>query len=186
MAEGRSGSSHNFPAAVSRFDAQNGQLQQQYPHSLFLSSAPLAFGEGAAWSSANSDRKPGELLRIDALGGGSEAIGEIESPCAITVAFGAVWLTRALDDGEVLRVDPAAGVVSEDIEVGDHPSGVAAGRGSVWVANGGETTISEIDPRTNEVVDTIPTRYYPYDLVYGHGFLWVSLHARPFSWEVGC
>ena len=178
--------SHDSPAAVSRFDGQNGQLQQQYPHSLFLFSAPLAFGEGAAWSPANSEAKPGELLRIDALGGGSEAIANIQAPCAITVAFGAVWLTQALTDGEVLRVDPAAGVVGEEIEVGVHPTGVAAGRGSVWVANGGETTISEIDPRTNEVVDTIPTRYYPYDLVYGHGFLWVSLHARPFSWQVGC
>jgi YVTN family beta-propeller protein len=179
--------SRNFPAAVSRFDARDGQFQRQYVHSpLLLSSGQLAFGAGAAWSAANSERMPGELLRIDAVGGGSEAIGDIESACAITVAFGAVWLTQALDDGDVFRVDPAAGVVGEEIEVGKHPIGVAAGGGSLWVANGGEKTISEIDPRTNEVVDTIPTRYYPYNLVYGHGFLWVSLHAKPFSWAVGC
>ncbi len=179
--------SRDFPAAVSRFDAQNGQLQRQFLHApLFLHSSQLAFGEGAAWSVANSERKPGELLRIDALGGGSEAIGSIESPCAITVAFGAVWLTQALGDGQVFRVDPATGAVREEIEVGDHPIGVAAGGGSVWVANGAETTISEIDPETNEVVGTIPTRSYPYALVYGHGFLWVSLHSRPFNWEVGC
>jgi len=49
------------------------------------------------------------------------------------------------------------------------------------VANGGERTISEIDPRTNTVVKTIATRYFPYSLVYGHGFLWVSLYSVPFA-----
>ena len=42
-------------------------------------------------------------------------------------------------------------------------------------------TISMIDPQTNQVVDTIPTRYYPESVAYGHGFLWVSLHDRPFT-----
>ena len=56
------------------------------------------------------------------------------------------------------------------IPVGKQPSGVATGAGSVWVANGGEKTISRIDPRTNTVVDTIATQYYPFSLAYGHGF----------------
>ena len=67
------------------------------------------------------------------------------------------------------------------IPVGKRPAGLATGGGSLWVANAGERTISEIDPRTNTVVNTIPTRYFPHSLVYGHGFLWVSLYSEPFD-----
>jgi YVTN family beta-propeller protein len=81
----------------------------------------------------------------------------------------------------VLRIDPEAGTMEDAIPVGKRPGGVATGGGSVWVANGGEMTISEIDPRTNQVVSTIDTRYYPTSLAYGHGFLWVSLHPEPFA-----
>jgi hypothetical protein len=49
------------------------------------------------------------------------------------------------------------------------------------MANGGEAAVSEIDPETNTIVSTIPTRYYPTDLAYGHGFLWVCLQSEPFS-----
>ncbi|HEU6445677.1 MAG TPA: hypothetical protein VFL61_11525 [Gaiellaceae bacterium] len=57
---------------------------------------------------------------------------------------------------------------------------MALGGGSVWVSNGGETAVSEIDPESNAVVSTIPTRYYPTDLADGHGFLWVCLQNEPF------
>jgi len=49
------------------------------------------------------------------------------------------------------------------------------------VANGGGKTISEIDPATNQVVDSIATHYYPYYVAYGRGFLWVSLGREPFA-----
>jgi DNA-binding beta-propeller fold protein YncE len=104
------------------------------------------------------------------------------------VAYGSVWLTDLVDEpaptsraGRVFRLDAVDGKLQEVIPVGKRPSGVAAGGGSVWVANGGETNIMEIDPRTSDVVRKIDTRYYPESLAYGRGFLWVALRAKPFT-----
>jgi YVTN family beta-propeller protein len=184
--------SHNFPAAVSRFRAGTGKRQQRYLHrftNAFQYSAEVAFGEGAAWTAVNGIGGSG-VLRIDALGGGSQQIEVGEVPYSVTVGLGAVWVADLIEDpveqfepeaGKVLRLDPATGRLEDVIPVGKRPSGVATGDGSVWVANGGERTISRIDPQTNQVVDTIPTRYYPESVAYGHGFLRVSLRDRPFT-----
>jgi outer membrane protein assembly factor BamB len=183
--------SHNAPAAVSRVSARTGKLQRRYLHPFpagYSYSAEVAYGEGAAWTAANGLQ--GSLLRVDALGGGSELIEVGEIPFAVTVGLGGVWVTDLVqppeenlepEAGQVLRVDPLTGKLDDVIPVGKRPTGVATGGGSVWVANGGETVIWKIDPRTNEVVDTIATSYYPGSLAYGHGFLWVSLHAQPLN-----
>jgi DNA-binding SARP family transcriptional activator/streptogramin lyase len=184
--------SQNSPAAVSRFRAATGERQQRYLPTFskpYQYSAETAFGEGAAWTAVNSIGQSG-VLRIDALGGGTQQIEVGEIPYSLTVGFGAVWVTDLVDEPEVnappepgtlLRIDAVTGNLDAVIPVGKRPTGVATGQGSVWVANGGEKTISQIDPPTNEVVDTIPMRYYPGSVAYGHGFLWVSLHDRPFS-----
>jgi YVTN family beta-propeller protein len=41
------------------------------------------------------------------------------------------------------------------VQVGDFPTAVAVGHGSVWVANAGEGTVSRIDPETRTIVATI-------------------------------
>jgi DNA-binding SARP family transcriptional activator/streptogramin lyase len=184
--------SQNDPPAVSRFSARTGELQRRHLHHVQGAGAfstEVAFGEGAAWTGANGLGRS-ELLRIDALGGGSEAIEIGGIPYAVTVGLGAVWMTDLVDvpvasfepeAGRVLRIDPTTGELADLIPVGKRPVGVTTGAGSVWVANGGEKTISEIDPRTNEVVSTIPMQYYPHNVAYGHGFLWATLHAEPFT-----
>lgn len=184
--------SHNYPAGVSRFSARTGKLEERYlypPTEAFRYSAEVAFGEGAAWGVANGNAGA-ELLRIDAVGGGSNLKEVGEAPFAVTLGFGAVWLSDLVEppvanlepeQGQIVRLDSETEKLEDVIPVGKRPAGVATGGGSVWVANGGERTISEIDPRTNQVVDTIPTRYYPHSLAYGHGFLWVSLNPEPFK-----
>ena len=74
--------------------------------------------------------------------------------------------------------------IDDVVDVGK-AAAIAIGGGSVWVVNGGERTISEIDPQTNQVVNTISTHYYPHSLAYGHGFPWVfsRLRARVASAE---
>ncbi|HET8653878.1 MAG TPA: BTAD domain-containing putative transcriptional regulator [Gaiellaceae bacterium] len=183
---------HNYPPGVSRFSARTGRLQQRElhrPRGEFLFSTDVAFGEGAAWSLANGT-VPGRLLRIDAVGGGSVTHELGELPFAATVGFGAVWIADLVaspqpslepEDGQVLRIDPTTSRLEDIVPVGKRPTAVATGGGSVWVANGGETAVWEIDPQTNTVVSKIPTQHYATDLVYGHGFLWVCLASKPFS-----
>jgi DNA-binding SARP family transcriptional activator len=66
--------SHNYPAGVSRFSAETGEFQRRYLQSFgrgFLYSTEVSFGEGAAWTAANSLAQTG-VLRVDAQGGGSQ------------------------------------------------------------------------------------------------------------------
>jgi YVTN family beta-propeller protein len=179
--------SEGYAGSVSRFDARTGKLQQRYRHPSGGFSAEVAFGEGAAWTAVNGPQG-GELLRVHAASGGAESIEVGRIPYAVTVGFGAVWVSDFVrspgsfetpEPGKVLRLDPVTGNLDDVVNVGKRPAGLAIGGGSVWVANGGEKTLSEIDPRTNEVVSTISTQYYPTSIAYGHGFLWVSLGSDP-------
>lgn len=68
--------------------------------------------------------------------------------------------------------------VSATIEVGDLPAGaIAVGEGGVWVGvqvEGGGDYVARIDPRTNEVVATIPVNSSPWDIAAGAGSIWVT------------
>lgn len=55
------------------------------------------------------------------------------------------------------------------------PVGLAAGFGSVWVADHREGTVSRIDPDTNEVVERIQLGSFPADLAAGEGGVWVPV-----------
>ena len=61
-------------------------------------------------------------------------------------AFESIWIVSP--DGIVLRVDPASMRVVESVAVGNVPSAIAAGAGSVWVTNSHDGTVTRIDPET--------------------------------------
>ena len=65
--------SEGFAGSVSSFNARTGKLQQRYRHANGGYSAEVAFGEGAAWTAANR-QSGGDLLRVDAAGGGAQSI----------------------------------------------------------------------------------------------------------------
>ena len=81
----------------------------------------------------------------------------------------------------VWRIDALSKNVASIVKVGDGPFGVAAGAGSVWVANNCDGTVSKIDPATDEVVETIETGYFPRLLDVGHGHVWVGVGGAPFE-----
>jgi YVTN family beta-propeller protein len=80
-------------------------------------------------------------------------------------------------DNLVWRVDPATNSLKRSIAVGNHPTGVAVGAGSVWVANEGGGTVSRIDPSANKVVATIRLAHSPGAVAVGYGRVWVSVRA---------
>jgi YVTN family beta-propeller protein len=47
--------------------------------------------------------------------------------------------------------------------------------GSVWVANGGDGTVSRIDPRTDEVIETIPVGHRPQGIAVAGGAVWTTV-----------
>jgi virginiamycin B lyase len=50
---------------------------------------------------------------------------------------------------------PSVGLVAATIPVGQQPSTITSGAGSIWVTNSADGTVSRIDPLTNSVVATI-------------------------------
>ncbi len=119
----------------------------------------------------------------------------------VVAGEGAVWVAGA-SEGTLHRVDPRSGRVTASLVVGDHaalvrghcaapdvdsfyqgefssrrcdlPSGVAVGGGSVWVARNDDRTLLRIDPRTNRIVDAIPTGVFAFAIAASDTAVWVT------------
>jgi YVTN family beta-propeller protein len=57
---------------------------------------------------------------------------------------------------QALRINPETYQLAATVAVGPDPAAVAARGGSVWVANRGDGTVTEIDPAANRVQRTFP------------------------------
>ena len=78
--------------------------------------------------------------------------------------------------GSVIRIDPATGSTASPIRVGALPSAIATGAGAVWVADGGDGTVSRIDPVTYHVSTyRLTTAPSPYDIAVGEHGVWTTL-----------
>jgi YVTN family beta-propeller protein len=73
----------------------------------------------------------------------------------------------------VLQIDPTSGAALHSIPVGNDPSAIAFGEGSVWVTNSGDGTVSRIDPASRRVV-TIHVGHKPDAVAVGAGGVWVA------------
>jgi len=127
----------------------------------------IAFGYGSAWIGAyDRGRSSAWLTRVRA-GSGRESVG-IEAgdgwgPLAIAAGEGSVWVLTSA--GTLVRVNPETGRVLHRLRMAaKEPLFVAAGAGSVWTANHGDFSVSQIDPRTDNVVRTIPLGSYTRNL----------------------
>jgi YVTN family beta-propeller protein len=60
---------------------------------------------------------------------------------------------------------------------------VATGEGSVWTMNGGDGTVSRIDPKTNKVTETIKSGVAGTSgtIVVGEGSVWLSASGTPLT-----
>ena len=103
---------------------------------------------------------------------------------AASAAAAALVLTRAsstplvVAPNSVGAVDPSSDKVVDAISVGDTPTSVAVGGGSVWVLNASEETISQVDAQRRVVVKTFGSGRNPIALALGDGKLWVAAQAR--------
>jgi YVTN family beta-propeller protein len=72
-------------------------------------------------------------------------------------------------------IDPASNKLVADIRVGVNPEGVALDRDSAWVANSSDGTVTQIDRRVRQVVETVSIGRYPTDVRSANAVLWVAL-----------
>jgi SARP family transcriptional regulator, regulator of embCAB operon len=80
-------------------------------------------------------------------------------------AFGLIWVVHP--DGYVSRIDPKSGRRMGSVGVGNAPSALAAGAGSIWVTNSADGTFTRIDPAT----------LVPETFAVGHGPAAVAVNA---------
>ena len=67
----------------------------------------------------------------------------------------------AVGPNKLIRVDPKTNKVSAVIDVGKFPSGLATSGQTVWVYNLADRSVSEIDARTNDLVQTTSVSSLP-------------------------
>ena len=128
----------------------------------------VAAGDAGVWALAGSSvipidprtNRPGRAIKLTT-----------PAPTAIAVGGGKVWVT-AQQEGVVWKIDPGPSPVATTIGVGVGVTYIAYGAGALWTANYLDSTVSRIDPKTNEVTH-IPVNAAQ-ALAAGAGSAWVS------------
>jgi DNA-binding SARP family transcriptional activator len=124
----------------------------------------IAYGYQAAWIGAyDPARSTAWLLKVRP---GSKPVESLEletgdgaGPLAVAVGAGGVWV--ATSRGSLMRIDPKEPHIAHRIPMSaEQPTLLAVGAGSVWTANHIGYSVSQIDPRANKVVRTIPLGRY--------------------------
>ena len=91
----------------------------------------------------------------------------------VAVGQGAVWLLAA--NGDISRVDPTSYRIADNIPIGNRPTAIATGAGSVWVADSIDNTVTRIDPAgANAVATPILVGQAPSAIAVGDGAVWVA------------
>ena len=136
--------------------------------------ASLAVDGDAVWIASGAN-----VLRLD--GGSGKVVARIPingDTGAIAAGEGGVWVNATSPDMQrhaLLEIDPATNRLVASIPLSlNYPDGIAAGGGSVWVANALENTLTRIDPRTRRKVGAPLTIDGATGVAVGAGSVWVS------------
>ena len=74
----------------------------------------------------------------------------------------------------VAAIDTGSNRLVAEVPVGNGPTSVAVGEGSVWVTNALDRSVSRIDPRTSGLVQRIDVGGDPSGIAVGGGAVWVA------------
>jgi class 3 adenylate cyclase/DNA-binding beta-propeller fold protein YncE len=135
----------------------------------------IAIGGGPIWAADALDQV---LTLIDPTSGATNRT--IQTPAA-AIEFGAnaAWDVDDIDDS-IYRLDAQSGdtVATIALAPGAYPNAISVTADAVWVANGGTSTVTRIDPSDNSVVvAAIPLRFVPDSISAGDQVVWVGSRA---------
>jgi peptide/nickel transport system substrate-binding protein len=74
----------------------------------------------------------------------------------------------------VAAIDAGSNRLVAEVPVGNGPTSLAVGEGSVWVTNAHERSVTRIDPRTSHVLQRIDVGADPGGIAFGGGAVWVA------------
>jgi peptide/nickel transport system substrate-binding protein len=158
---------------VTRIDVSSRRVLSTIP----LGGAPtaLAATRGAVWVSDGT----GQISQIDAGYNRATPLRRLVAAAAayrrtswpMLAAFGWMWIVDP--DGYVTRVDAESTRPLGSVDVGNEPSAIATGAGSVWVTNSDDGTVTRIDPATL-LATTIPVGHGPAAIAANSAGVWVA------------
>ncbi len=97
---------------------------------------PIAAGLGSVWIADSENNQVLQVAPGSATGSTAPSVVRTIAvggpPIGVAAAVGALWV--AVDNGTVVKADPASGAVTETITVGGSLGGIYADDHSVWVA----------------------------------------------------
>ena len=109
------------------------------------------------------------------------AVGAVVIAAAVTAEIlstrggsGPVASAAAVSANSVGVFHAGSGHELGQIPVGDSPSAITSGDGSLWVANIDAHSVSRIDPTKEVTIDTIQVGNDPDGIAFGDGFVWVT------------
>jgi len=135
----------------------------------------VAVGDDAVWLITSGSGLP-QLTKVDpATNAVVATYDSLPLATSVRAGFGGLWVS----DGEsVTHVNPADGSVVAVIPAGFGANFLAVGEGGVWVLNGGDGTVTRIDPATDSVVATIRVSEVGVsggDIAVGGGAVWARI-----------
>jgi streptogramin lyase len=98
---------------------------------------------------ASSDR----LMQIDATGRVTAHLAMSAPPRGLVDSLGSIWLT--IDQGALLRIDPARLTVIRTLKVTGAPDAITAVTGSVYVTDDHDRALRRIEPKSGRVAATV-------------------------------
>jgi sugar lactone lactonase YvrE len=113
--------------------------------------ASVAVGAGAVWV---ANLEAGTLSRVDPGTGDEEASGGVGTRPSEVVIVGATLVVADPFADSVTFVDAATGAVIGSISL--HAASMAATADAVWVADDVGGRVARVDPRTQDVVASVP------------------------------
>lgn len=95
---------------------------------------------------------------------------------------GQIWVTRA-DGAEVTVIDAETGALSASVRSGPKPRFLTTGAGGVWTLNQGDGSLTRIDTRTRQAIQTIAlgTPGHGGDISFGGGMVWTTVAKVPLT-----
>ncbi|MGH3080713.1 MAG: BTAD domain-containing putative transcriptional regulator [Gaiellaceae bacterium] len=125
-------------------------------------------------------RTPVALVRAQRRSGVLIAVGAAVL-LSTAVAVAGIELTGGDNPGlaaasanSVAAIDAGSNRLVAEVPVGNGPTSVAVGEGSVWVTNAQDRSVSRVDPRTNGVLQRIDVGGDPSGIAVGGGAVWVA------------
>lgn len=155
----------------------------QRPMSDLAPAAVIAISKSADWVLITPDatwvagKHPHLVRKIDPRTNRIIATAQLpDNPCAgLAAGFGSIWVPLCGAHARIARVDARTAKVTAIIDQGPPAEGgIAASRDSVWFTSDAAGILMRLDPRTNQVRQTVHIAAGSFNPLVSHDMVWVT------------